>query len=99
MMPSNPVDLARVLLLPRFDAGVMMGYTDTVFERFFGSGVGTEVSASAMLAWLAAPLALGMRPVRAEGFSEGGGFPVDFAARAGETNDMSHPEISRRLGM
>ena len=61
MMLANPVDLARVSLLLRFDAGAMMGYTGAVFERFFGSGAGTALSVGAMLAWLAAPLALGMR--------------------------------------
>lgn len=61
LMLFNPVDLARVLLLMHFDVSALMGYTGAVFQRFFGSGVGTAVSVVALMAWVAVPLALGNR--------------------------------------
>lgn len=61
LMLSNPVDLARVALLLRFDVSALMGYTGAVFERFFGSALGSLVSLAALAAWLMAPLGLGMR--------------------------------------
>ncbi len=57
----NPVDLGRILLLLRFDIAAMMGYTGAVFERFFGSALGTLLSVAALLVWTAVPLWLGLR--------------------------------------
>ncbi len=57
----NPVDLARVLLLLDFDVSVLMGYTGAVFRDFFGGPLGLTVASVALTAWLAAPLAAGMR--------------------------------------
>lgn len=57
----NPVDLGRVLLLLRLDAAALMGYTGAVFERFFGSGLGTGVTVAALGLWIGVPLLLGMR--------------------------------------
>jgi Cu-processing system permease protein len=68
LMLSNPVDLARVALLLHFDAGVLMGYTGAVFERFFGSAVGTAAAGLALAAWIAAPLTLGMFGFRRKDF-------------------------------
>jgi Cu-processing system permease protein len=64
----NPVDLARVLLLLRFDAGALMGYTGAVFERFFGTGEGIIVAACALVVWSSAPLVLTARRFRAKDF-------------------------------
>lgn len=61
LMLLNPVDLARVLLLMQFDVSALMGYTGAVFQRFFGSAVGSTVAVGALMAWVAAPLALGVR--------------------------------------
>jgi len=57
----NPVDLARVLLLLRFDVAALMGYTGAVFERFFGSTVGLGVVTAALVAWCLLPLLLAVR--------------------------------------
>jgi Cu-processing system permease protein len=54
----NPVDLARVLLLLRLDTAALMGYTGAVFERFFGSLLGSALSAGALILWCAVPLAM-----------------------------------------
>lgn len=57
----NPVDLGRVLLLLQFDTAALMGYTGAVFERFFGSVLGTLMATSALALWCAAPLVLARR--------------------------------------
>jgi len=64
----NPVDLGRVLLLLNLDAAALMGYTGAVFERFFGSALGTGVTVGALAFWVAAPLFLGMRRFVARDF-------------------------------
>jgi Cu-processing system permease protein len=53
----NPIDLGRVLLLLRLDTAALMGYTGAVFERFFGSLLGTGLTVAALLLWCAGPLA------------------------------------------
>jgi Cu-processing system permease protein len=58
---ANPVDLARIVFLLRFDVAALMGYTGAVFERFFGSAAGLALAFAALALWLAAPLALGAR--------------------------------------
>lgn len=68
LMLANPVDLARVLLLLRFDAGAVQGYTGAVFARFFGSGGGAALAAMALLLWAAVPAALGLRAFRRRDF-------------------------------
>jgi Cu-processing system permease protein len=64
----NPVDLARVLLLLRFDAAALMGYTGAVFESFFGSIVGVAVSLVSLVVWIVAPALLGRRSFERKDF-------------------------------
>jgi Cu-processing system permease protein len=52
----NPVDLGRVLLLLHLDTAALTGYTGAVFERFFGSLLGTGIVALALVFWCAGPL-------------------------------------------
>jgi Cu-processing system permease protein len=61
LMLLNPVDLARVLLLMQLDVAALMGYTGAVFQRFFGSDIGTAVVMTALATWVAAPVLLGLR--------------------------------------
>ncbi len=61
LMAGNPVDLARVLVLTQLDVSALMGYTGALFERTFGTGIGTTVAVATLLAWCAAPLALAAR--------------------------------------
>jgi Cu-processing system permease protein len=68
LMLANPVDLARVLLLLRFDVAALMGYTGAVFARFFGGATGTLVAATTLLAWVAVPVAVGLRAFRRKDF-------------------------------
>ena len=58
---SNPVDLARVMLLLRFDISALMGYTGAVFQHFFGGVWGAALSATMLALWVSAPIALGVR--------------------------------------
>src|SRR5699024_3598993 len=52
----NPIDLARITVLMKFDISALMGYSGAVFSRFFGSFTGISVAASCMLAWISASL-------------------------------------------
>jgi Cu-processing system permease protein len=60
-MLANPVDLARVVLLLRFDVAALLGYTGAVFQQFFGSTRGTAIAVGALLLWVVAPLGLAAR--------------------------------------
>jgi Cu-processing system permease protein len=66
-MLANPIDLARVLLLLRFDNAALLGYTGAVFTRFFG-GAGALLAATVLAGWIAAPVALGLRAFRRKDF-------------------------------
>jgi len=57
----NPIDLARILLLLKFDISALMGYTGAVFEKFFGSGLGIFISLGALTLWIVIPLIFAMR--------------------------------------
>lgn len=68
LMLANPVDLARVALLMRFDLAAMMGYTGAVFQRALGQGGGLVVAGAALLAWLALPVTLSLRRFQRKDF-------------------------------
>lgn len=63
----NPVDLGRVLLLLHFDTAALMGYTGAVFDRFFGTALGT-IAVGALLLWTALPWVLSLRRFRTKDF-------------------------------
>ena len=60
-MVANPIDLARLLLLTRFDVAALLGYTGIVFQRFLGGTSGIVVVTAAALLWIAAPAFTGAR--------------------------------------
>jgi Cu-processing system permease protein len=60
-MMANPIDLARVLLLTRFDTAALLGYTGAVFQRLFAGTGGLAIAAGALLLWVAVPTVLGAR--------------------------------------
>ena len=66
-MLANPVDLARVLLLLRFDNAALMGYTGAVFQRFF-AGAGAMIAVAALILWIGAPVYAGSRAFRRKDF-------------------------------
>ncbi len=65
---ANPIDLARVTLLLQLDVSALMGYTGAVFSQFLGSAAGTLVAATALVLWIVAPIALGVRAFRRKDF-------------------------------
>jgi Cu-processing system permease protein len=68
LMMANPIDLARVLILLRFDVSALMGYTGAVFEKFFGSAGGTTLATLALMAWASLTLVFGMRRFQKKDF-------------------------------
>ena len=67
-MMANPIDLARVLLLLRFDIAALMGYTGASFERFFGDAAGLAVASAALALWIAIPAWRGVRAFQRKDF-------------------------------
>ena len=68
LMMANPIDIARVALLLRFDGAAMMGYTGAVFLKFFNGAEGIAITTAALALWVAAPIALGMRTFQRKDF-------------------------------
>lgn len=58
---ANPVDLARILFLIKFNISALMGYTGAVFQNFFGSLTGVLVSTFFLIIWIAVPIILSTR--------------------------------------
>jgi Cu-processing system permease protein len=67
LMVANPVDLARVALLLRFDISALLGYTGAEMKQFFGSG-GSLVAAAALAAWVVGPLVFAYRAFNRKDF-------------------------------
>jgi len=65
---ANPVDLARIVLLLRFDVAALMGYTGAVFQRFFGSAEGAIAAAGALALWMVVPVLGGVRTFQRKDF-------------------------------
>lgn len=57
----NPIDLARILILMKFNISALMGYTGALFRDFFGNNIGMVVSTASLLIWLMVPLGGGLR--------------------------------------
>ncbi len=64
----NPIDLARIVLLLTFDVSALLGYTGTIYQRVFGSGVGLALSFLMLGVCAAVPLWLGLRWFRRKDF-------------------------------
>lgn len=60
-MFTNPIDLARLLLLTRFDSAALLGYTGAVFQSFLGGIAGLAAATVALLLWVIGPGVVGMR--------------------------------------
>ncbi len=58
---SNPIDLARIIILLKFDVSALMGYTGSIFNRFFGSSFGIIAATSFLFLWIIAPLWRGVK--------------------------------------
>jgi Cu-processing system permease protein len=61
LMVLNPVDLARVVLLLRFDVSALLGYTGAVMRQFFSGAAGVAIASAALVGWIMVPLLLAFR--------------------------------------
>ena len=52
----NPIDLARILFLIKFNISALMGYTGAVFQNLFGSILGVVLSILFLLIWIFVPV-------------------------------------------
>jgi Cu-processing system permease protein len=64
----NPVDLARILILMKFNISVLMGYTGAVFHNYFGTDTGMSVSVLSLMIWLFLPLYYGIKRFQKKDF-------------------------------
>ncbi len=65
---ANPVDLARVLLVLRFDVSALMGYTGAVMQRILGSPLGIAAALGGLAAWSIIPGLFALRAFRRRDF-------------------------------
>lgn len=65
---ANPVDLARVLLVLRFDVSALMGYTGAVMQRLLGSPMGILAAVAGLAVWTIAPGLLALRAFKRRDF-------------------------------
>lgn len=65
---ANPVDLARVLLVLRFDVSALMGYTGAVMQRILGSPLGMAAALAGLAAWSIVPGLFALRAFRRRDF-------------------------------
>lgn len=68
LMMTNPIDIARLALLLRFDGAALMGYTGAVFLKFFDGPEGVAVTLAALAVWVTLPIALGARAFERKDF-------------------------------
>lgn len=68
MSVANPIDLARILVMLKFDISALMGYTGAVFQKFFGSSFGMGISLVSLLAWTILPLIFGAKSFQKKDF-------------------------------
>jgi Cu-processing system permease protein len=52
---TNPLDLARILILLHLDSSAMLGYTGAIFKDYFGSTLGMTISFLILLIWAFLP--------------------------------------------
>lgn len=68
LLASNPVDLARVLLLLGSDAAALLGYTGAVVQHALGTTMGRVALVWALSLWLIVPLAAAARAFQRKHF-------------------------------
>lgn len=64
----NPIDLARIYFMIDFNISALMGYTGALFNKFFGSSLGTLLSVIMMFIWFIIPLIFGFRSFNKKDF-------------------------------
>jgi Cu-processing system permease protein len=64
----NPIDLARVLLVLRFDVAALMGYTGAVFQQTLGGTTGSILALLGLAAWTLIPGLFALRAFKRKDF-------------------------------
>jgi Cu-processing system permease protein len=64
----NPVDLARIIFLIKFNISALMGYTGAVFQNFFGTFLGLIISIMCLSAWIVVPIIFSLKSFRKKDF-------------------------------
>jgi Cu-processing system permease protein len=64
----NPIDLARVLLVLRFDVSALMGYTGAVFQQTLGGTSGSLLAMLGLAAWTLIPGLFALRAFKRKDF-------------------------------
>jgi Cu-processing system permease protein len=64
----NPIDVARIQLLLTFDVAALLGYTGTVYQRVFGTGLGRVLAFVVLAICAAVPFTAGYRWFRSRDF-------------------------------
>lgn len=57
----NPVDLARIFIILQLDVSAMLGYTGALFQKFFGTGMGSITGFAVLLVWAVIPYLISLR--------------------------------------
>jgi Cu-processing system permease protein len=60
-MFANPIDLARLVMLTRFDVAALLGYTGALFQQFLGGASGVMVAITVITLWATLPALFGAR--------------------------------------
>jgi Cu-processing system permease protein len=60
ILSTNPIDLARILIILKLDASAMLGYTGAIFKDFFGSSLGVILSFLLLILWVIIPFYLSL---------------------------------------
>lgn len=55
----NPIDLARINILLRFEAAAMLGITGAVFQDFISASLGKVITFAVHLIWIFIPFSIG----------------------------------------
>ncbi|MGC8749050.1 MAG: ABC transporter permease subunit [Candidatus Kapaibacteriota bacterium] len=64
----NPIDLARINILIKFDAAAMLGITGAVFQEFISATWGKILTFFAHIVWIVLPLAFGYKKFKMKDF-------------------------------
>ena len=60
-MFANPIDLARLVMLTRFDVAALLGYTGALFQQLLGGAFGLAIAVAVFALWAVVPTLAGAR--------------------------------------
>ncbi len=64
----NPISLSRTLFVLNFDISALMGFTGTMFKKFYGSTAGSIISLLSLTLWIVVPFMIGLRSFKNKDF-------------------------------